>query len=75
MGKRGCSNLTYSVSSSNPNEVMVLTVEDNINKIPEYFLELWQQSLDEWYNTTVVELHYDHLVPAYVYIHLHHSPV
>ena len=77
-GKRGCSNLTYSVSSSNPDEVMVLTVEDNIDKIPEYFLGLWQQNFDEWHYSTVVELLYDHLavtVPAYVSVHLHHCPV
>ena len=77
-GRRGCSNLTYSVSSSNPDEVMVLTVEDTIDNIPEYFLELWQQNFHEWYEKTVGELLYDHLavtVPAYVSVHLHHCPV
>ena len=48
-GKRHCSDLTYSVSSSNANEVMVLTVEDNVDKIPEYFLNLWQQSRNQWH--------------------------
>ena len=70
--------MTFSVSSSNPNEVMVLTVEDNIDKIPDYFLELWQQNFNEWYDTTVIELLSDHLavtVPAYVSVHLHHCPV
>ena len=77
-GKRRCSNLTYSVSSSNADEVMVLTVEDNIDKIPEYFLELWQQNLSEWQYSMLTELSYDQqaiTVPAYVSVHLHHCPV
>ena len=77
-GKRRCSNLTFSVSSSKAHEVMVLTVEDNIDKIPEYFLELWQQNFDVWRYSAVGELFYDDIafsLPAYVSVHLHHCPV
>ena len=74
-GNRSCSNLTYRVSSSNPSEIMVLTVEDNIYKIPEYFLTLWQQNSSQW-RDTVGRLLVHHLtVPAYVHIHLQSCPV
>ena len=46
-GARSCSNLTYRVSSSNANETMVLTVVDDIDKIPEYFVTL-QQNPTQW---------------------------
>ena len=70
-GARRCSNLTYSVSSSDSNETMVLTVEDNIDKIPEYFLTLLQQNLEH-----VSQLFLQHLtVPAYVIINLQPCPV
>ena len=73
--ERRCSNLTYRVSSSNPNETMVLSVEDNIDKIPEYFLSLWQQNDSQW-NEHVKNLFSHHLtVPAYLIIHLQPCPV
>ena len=76
-GKRNCSssNLMYRVSSSNPSETMVLTVEDNIDKIPQYFLTLWQLNVSQWH-TSVETLRLHHLtVPAYVHIHLQPCPV
>ena len=50
-GKKRCSNLTYRITSPNPSEIMVLTIEDNIDKIPEYFLSLWQQNSSQWHET------------------------
>ena len=38
------SNITYRVSSFNPNETMVLTTSDNIDKIPVE----WQQNDSQW---------------------------
>ena len=74
-GKRRCSNLTYCVSSFNAREIMVLTVEDNIDKIPEYFLSLWQQNDSQWHRH-IKKLLLHHLsVPAYVAIHLLPCPV
>ena len=74
-GNRSCSNLTYRVTSPNPNEIMVLTVEDNIYKIPEYFLSLWQQNSSRWRDTVAKLLSHHLTVPAYVYIHLQPCPV
>ena len=74
-GNRSCSSLTYHVSSSNANETMVLTVEDNINKFPEYFLSLWHKNVSQWHNI-VSKLLFHHLtIPAYVHVHLQPCPV
>ena len=74
-GARTCSNsnLTYRVSSSNPDEIMVLTTKDNIEKIPEYYMMEWQQNDSQWDIETLF-LH-DLTVPAFVKIHLLPCPV
>ena len=38
---RRCSELNFSVSSTNRNEVMALAVNDNLHLIPDYFVQLW----------------------------------
>ena len=56
---------------------MVLTVEDNVDKIPEYFLTLWQHNHLQWqgiHNVSKLFLH-RLTVPAYVTIHLKPCPV
>ena len=74
-GEKRCSNLTYRITSLNPNEIMVLTIEDNIDKIPEYFLSLWQQNYSRWHDTVAQLLSHHLTVPAYVSVHLQHCPV
>ena len=74
-GKKRCSNLTYRVTSPNPSEIMVLTIKDNIDKIPEYFLSLWQQNSSKWHDTIAKLLSHHLTVPAYVSIHLQPCPV
>ena len=74
-GGRRCSNLTYRVSSSNVIETMVLTVVDNIDKFPEYFLTLWQKNSSQWSNAVHKLLLQYLTVPAYVNIHLQPCPV
>ena len=48
-GERVCSELPYRIISTNQQEVMVLSTEDNINKIPDYYLLIWKLSLRQWY--------------------------
>ena len=74
-GARNCSNsnLTYRVSSSNPDETMVLTINDNIDKIPAYFMMLWQQKYSQWNIETLFALGLT--VPAYVMIYLQPCPI
>lgn len=76
-GKRICSNLTYSVRSTNQNETMhmVLAVDDNLSKIPGYFKMQWNKNDLQW-NEHVKKLFlHDLTVPAYVTIHLLHCPI
>ena len=74
-GKKRCSNLTYRVTSPNPSEIMVITIEDNIDKIPEYFLSLWQQKSSRWHDTVSRLLSHHLTIPTYVSIHMQPCPV
>ena len=70
---RNCSNLTYRVNSPNPSETMVLTVD--IDKIPEYYMGIWQQTQPQW-SQLLAQVFLHHLtVPAFVTVHLQKCPV
>ena len=74
-GARRCSNLTYRVSSSNVTETMVLSVVDDIDKVPEYFLTLWQKNPSQWKDTVYMLLSQHLTIPTYVSIYLQPCPV
>ena len=74
-GARRCSNLTYRVSSSNANETMVLSVADNIDKAPDYFLALWQKNSSKWIDAVQKLLLQHSTIPAYVSVYLQPCPV
>ena len=74
-GARRCSNFTYRVSSSNVMETMVLSVVDDIDKVPEYFLTMWQKNPSQWKNTVYMLLSQHLTIPAYVSIYLQPCPV
>ena len=74
-GARRCSNLTYRVSSSNANETMVLTVVDEMDKIPEYFVTFQQKNSTQWEDTVLKLLLRRQAIPAYVSIYLQPCPV
>ena len=73
-GARSCSNLTYRVSSPDANETMVLTVVDDIDKIPEYFVTL-QQNPTQWEESVHKLLLRRQTIPAYIIIYLQPCPV
>ena len=71
---RRCSklNFNYSVSSTNQNEVMVLSVNDNVNLIPDYFIQLWNtKDHAGWGYQLILK---DETVPAFVTIKLKPCP-
>ena len=67
-GKRGCSELMYRVSSTSSEEVMVLTVNKNVEKIQDYFLMLWHDS--SWFAHVNDVMLRDLIMPAFVKIEL-----
>ena len=71
-GKRVCSELLYRIISTNQQEVMVLSIEDSINKIPDYYLSVWKLSLRQWYGLATA---HESTVPAYVEIELLPCPL
>ena len=70
---RICSNFFYSVSSINPNETMVLSVD--IDEIPEYFLSIWHQTHSQWRKLLAKVFLHQLTVPAFVTVHLKPCPV
>ena len=69
---RWCSKLYFSVSSTNRKEVMVLAV-NNLNLIPDYFVELWNSKDDvSWGYRLTLNPHLT--VPAFVTIDLSPCP-
>ena len=70
--KRDCSELSYRIISTNQQEVMVLSTEDNINKIPDYYLSIWKLSLQQWHRLVKER---ESTVPAYVEIELLPCPL
>ena len=69
---RTCSKVDFAVSSTNHNEVMVLTVEDNLDLLPDYFLQLWNSKDQvEWGYQIILK---DLTVPAFVTIELTPCP-
>ena len=73
IGKRICSELTYRIYSVNYYEIMVLTVDNTVNAIQEYFVMLWQDPL--WNEHVSNLLLHDLIVPAYIEIELLPCPV
>ena len=73
---RTCSRLQYKVSSTKSNEVMVLSVENSINKIPQNFTSMWYQNDTVWKQLVESLLLSRYLtVPAYVSVELLPCPV
>ena len=70
---RNCSNLNFSVSSTNRNEVMALAVNDNLHLIPDYFIQLWNTK--DRANLASPLINKDLTVPAFVTIELSPCPV
>ena len=71
-GERDCSELSYRIISTNQQEVMVLSTDNNINKISDYYLSVRKLSLRHWYG--LVNAH-ESTVPAYVEIELLPCPL
>ena len=71
-GERDCSELSYRIISTNQQEVMVLSTDNNINKIPRFYLSLWKLSLPRWHEFVKTR---KSTVPAYVEIELLPCPI
>ena len=74
-GQRTCSNFSYRIISTNQKEVMVLTVDDNLDKIPDYFTALWQTNSSLWHDLITQLFRSSLTVPAYIEIELLPCPV
>ena len=67
-GQRTCSELPYRIITNNQKEVMVLTVDDNIDKILEYFLMLWRENSTRWQQHLFKLFEHSLTVPSFVEI-------
>ena len=74
-GQRTCSEFSYRIISTNQKEVMVLTVDDNFDKIPDYFTALWQTNSSLWHDLITQLFKSSLTVPAYIEIELLPCPV
>ena len=74
-GQRTCSDFSYRIISTNQKEVMVLTVDDNFDKIPDYFTALWQTNSSLWHDLITQLFRSSLTVPAYIEIELLPCPV
>ena len=74
-GERNCSDLPYRVNSTDTHVVMVLSVENNINMVRDYYLKLWQSNLSYWHEVVFGLFRSKLAVPAYVEIELLPCPV
>ena len=72
-GERTCSNISYRINSKKRNEVMVLTVSNDM--IEQYLVALWQDDHSLWIPHIIKVLMHGLVVPVYVEIHFHHCPV
>ena len=70
---RRCSELNFSLNSTNQNEVMALAVNDNLHLIPDYFIQLW--NIKDRANWASPLINKDLTVPAFVTIELTPCPV